>query len=167
MRLNDDINIRWLLRKDLHRVIAIEQWCFPHPWSEADFLHCLRQRNCIGMVAEMHGEIVGYVIYELHHKRLDILTLAVDPKYQRCGIATAMIAKLRSKLSAGLRSQILYKVSEWNDGGIEFLRAMGFEATAVIRDYFDTGETAYQFRLRHWAEEVKTVQTKEGVRWGR
>lgn len=167
MRFNDDINIRWMIRGDLYKVLAIEDWCFPHPWKEADFIHCLRQRNCIGMVAEQGDEVVGYFIYELHKNRIEILTMAVDPKHQRCGIATAMVAKLRSKLSAERRNRIEYKVSEWNDAGIMFLRDAGFEAVCVIRDYFDNGETAYQFRLRHWSEEVKTVHAKGANQWQR
>jgi [ribosomal protein S18]-alanine N-acetyltransferase len=167
MRFNDDLHIRWMIRSDMKRVIAIENWCFPHPWTEADFIHCLRQRNCIGMVVEQCDEIVGYMIYELHKSRISILTMAVDPKHQRTGIGTAMIAKLRGKLS-DRRHSLEYKVSEWNDAGIYFLRDCGFFANSVIRDYFDNGETAYGFRLSNWKEEVRTIHAKGGeIKWQR
>ena len=32
---------------------------FEFPWSEEDFIRCLRQRNCIGMVAEHDEQVVG------------------------------------------------------------------------------------------------------------
>jgi ribosomal-protein-alanine N-acetyltransferase len=35
----------------------------------------MRQRNCIGMVAEDDAQLVGFMIYELHKTRLYILNL--------------------------------------------------------------------------------------------
>ena len=53
------VHIRWMIRRDMPEVLAIEHASFEYPWCEEEFLRVLRQRNCIGMVAE-HGErIVG------------------------------------------------------------------------------------------------------------
>jgi len=73
------VHIRWMIRKDMPEVLEIENSSFEFPWSEDDFIRCLRQRNCIGMVAE-HGErVVGFMIYELHKTRLHVLNFAVAP----------------------------------------------------------------------------------------
>ena len=40
--------IRWLIRRDMDEVLSIEQGSFEYPWTEEEFLCCLRQRNCIG-----------------------------------------------------------------------------------------------------------------------
>lgn len=45
------VNIRWMIRRDLPEVFRVEQESFDYPWSEDDFLRCMRQRNCIGMVS--------------------------------------------------------------------------------------------------------------------
>ena len=45
--------IRWLIRRDMDDVLAIERASFQFPWTEEEFLCCLRQRNCIGTVAEL------------------------------------------------------------------------------------------------------------------
>ena len=55
-----------MIRRDMPEVIPIETASFEFPWSEDDFVRCLRQRNCIGMVAEMDDQVVGFMIYELH-----------------------------------------------------------------------------------------------------
>jgi len=58
--------IRWLIRRDMPEVLEIERANFEYTWTEEDFLCCLRQRNCIGMVAEIAHNIEGFMIYELH-----------------------------------------------------------------------------------------------------
>ena len=66
------VHIRWMIRRDMPEVLDIESESFEFPWSEDDFIRCLRQRNCIGMVAELDDQVVGFMIYELHKTRLHI-----------------------------------------------------------------------------------------------
>ena len=49
------VHIRWMIRRDMAEVLEIERGAFEFPWFEEEFIRCLRQRNCIGMVAE-HAE---------------------------------------------------------------------------------------------------------------
>ena len=64
------VHIRWMIRRDMPEVLDIESRSFDGPWSEEDFMRSLRQRNCIGMVAEHDDCIVGFMIYELHKTRM-------------------------------------------------------------------------------------------------
>ena len=66
------VHIRWMIRRDMPAVLGIENSCFEFAWNEDDFIRCLRQRNCIGMVAEEDEQVVGFMIYELHKNRLHI-----------------------------------------------------------------------------------------------
>ena len=56
------VHIRWMIRRDMTEALAIEADSFEFPWCENDFLRCLRQRNCIGMVAEHNDRIVGFTM---------------------------------------------------------------------------------------------------------
>ncbi|MCA9111114.1 MAG: GNAT family N-acetyltransferase, partial [Planctomycetaceae bacterium] len=100
-----DVQIRWLIRRDMPEVLRIEQESFEFPWTEEDFLCCLRQRNCIGMVAERDHQIVGFMIYELHKARLNILNFCVAPEFRRQGVGTQMIVRLIDKLSQQRRKE--------------------------------------------------------------
>ena len=93
------VHIRWMIRRDMPSVLGIENACFEFAWSEDDFIRCLRQRNCIGMVAEQDDEVVGFMIYELHKNRLHILNFAVHPEHRRTGVGQSMVDKLLGKLS--------------------------------------------------------------------
>ena len=46
------IHIRWMIRRDMPEILEIEKQSFEFPWCEEDFIRCLRQRNCIGMVRQ-------------------------------------------------------------------------------------------------------------------
>ena len=71
------VQIRWMIRRDMPEVLKAEREGFEFPWSEEDFIRCLRQRNCIGMVAENADRVIGFMIYELHKTRLHLLNFAV------------------------------------------------------------------------------------------
>lgn len=153
-----DVQIRWLIRRDMPEVLRIETQSFEFAWTEEDFLCCLRQRNCIGMVAEHDHEIVGFMVYELHKSRLNILNFAVAPEYRRQGVASQMVMRLIDKLSQQRRKEILLEVRERNLDAQMFFKQQNFRAVRVLRSHYDdTSEDAYimQFRLDRSAEVVE------------
>ena len=141
--------IRWLIRRDMREILEIEKRSFDHPWTEEEFLCCLRQRNCIGMVYESSRyDIHGYMIYELHKDRLKILNLAVAPEVRRTGIGRAMVTRLIDKLSQQRRTSIECEVSERNLPAQLFLQAAGFRAEEILRTHYDLWlDGAYLFRF--------------------
>src|ERR1044071_2319016 len=138
------VHIRWMIRRDMAEVLEIERGAFEFPWFEEEFIRCLRQRNCIGMVAERDERVVGFMIYELHRNRLHILNFAVHPDFRRHGVGHQMATKLIGKLSPQRRSRILLEVRETNLDAQLFFRDLGFKAISVLRDFYDdTTEDAY------------------------
>jgi ribosomal-protein-alanine N-acetyltransferase len=143
-------HIRWMIRRDMAEVLQIEDRSFEFSWSEEDFIRCLRQRNCIGMIAEHNARVAGFMIYELHRSRLHLLNFAVHPEFRRRDVGTQMIKKLRSKLSPERRSRILLEVRETNLNAQLFFREMGFRAISLLRDFYeDTTEDAYLMQLKY------------------
>lgn len=140
--------IRWLIRRDMDEVLGIERGSFQHPWSEDEFLSCLRQRNCIGTVAELDHRVVGFMIYELHKSMLRILNFAVCPDLRRNGIGRQMVQRLVDKLSQQRRREIVLEVRETNVPAQLFFAASGFRAITVLRRHYDdTAEDAYYMRF--------------------
>lgn len=143
------VRVRWLVRRDMPEVLKIEGGSFSRPWTEEDFLCCLRQRNCIGMVAEDRDRVVGFMIYELHKSRLHIVNFAVDPAARKQGVGRQMIGRLVDKLSQQRRTQIVLTVRETNLDAQLFFRKQGFRAVRVVRGYYDdTAEDAYLMEYR-------------------
>ena len=148
------VHIRWMIRRDMPDVLGIESQSFEFPWTEEDFIRCLRQRNCIGMVAEHGDEVVGFMIYELHKNQLHILNFAVRDDMRRMGVGAQMIEKLVGKLSQNRRNRILLEVRETNLSAQVFFRNLGFRAVSVLRDFYDdTTEDAYVMSYRCRSED--------------
>lgn len=143
------VHIRWMIRRDMPEVLRAERESFDYSWTEDDFLRCLRQRNCIGMVAELDDRVVGFMIYELHKTKLHVLNFAVAPGHRRAGIGTQMVTKLIGKLSSHRRTKITLAVRESNLAAQLFFRAQAFKASRVLRGYYeDSGEDAYLMHYR-------------------
>jgi ribosomal-protein-alanine N-acetyltransferase len=144
------VHIRWMIRRDMPEVLQTEQESFEYAWTEEDFLRCLRQRNCIGMVAEHNERVIGFMIYELHKTKLHVLNFAVHPEVRRLGVGRQMAAKLVGKLSSHRRTRITLAVRETNLAAQLFFKALEFRALRVLRGYYeDSGEDAFlmQFRI--------------------
>jgi ribosomal-protein-alanine N-acetyltransferase len=144
------VHIRWMIRRDLAEVLDIEGESFEFPWTEDDFIRCLRQRNCIGMVTEHEGRVIGFMIYELLKTRLHLINFAVTPSLRRQGVATQMLQKLTGKLSSQRRTRVTLEVRETNLSAQLFFKNLGFRAVSVLRDYYvDTTEDAYLMQFRY------------------
>jgi [ribosomal protein S18]-alanine N-acetyltransferase len=138
-----------MIRRDLLAVYAIEKESFEINWTLGEFLRVLRQRNCIGMVAEIDGEVAGFMIYELHKSGIQILNFAVASIYRNNGVGSAMVQKLVGKLSPERRRKLTLQISDGNLHAHLFFSRHGFIATRVIKDAFEdgSGEDAYFFEM--------------------
>ncbi len=147
------VHIRWMIRRDMPEVMQIENESFEFPWLEEDFVRCLRQRNCIGMVAEHDELVVGFMIYELHKDRLHVLNFAVGKQWRRRGVGTTMINKLIGKLSCQRRSKLLLEVRETNLDALMFFKNNGFIAISILKDFYDDSpEDAYLMQRKYAGE---------------
>lgn len=156
------VHIRWLIRRDLLSVLEIESASFEFPWTEDEFINCLRQRDSIGMVAEYAERVVGFMIYELQPTSIHILSFAVHPDFRRKSVGTSLVQKLVSKLAYQRRSRIQLEVRETNLSAQLFLKQLGFRATGVLRSFYeDSTEDAFLMQYRDdaaWDTQVVSDQ---------
>lgn len=120
-------HVRWIVTRDLHEVLAIDQ-----EWTEVNFRENLRQQNCVGMVAETDNQVVGFVVYLLREKEVFIARLKVHSEWRRKKVGTAIIDKLKLKLSP-IRRPLLATVIDDSPCLNDFLRSCGFKAAFMGR----------------------------------
>lgn len=114
-------------------------------WGMDDFIDVMKHPNCGCNLLMNHqyaykngrwkSGIVGYVVYEKHKKRFDILNLVVDDDFTRKGGGTLLLSKMKKKLSKH-RTLLTFDLRESNLDAQLWLRKNKFKATGVARDYF-------------------------------
>lgn len=142
-------HIRWMIRRDIPRVLEVDAASFEDASTEEHFLRALRQRNVIGIVAENptnYDQLYGFAVYALHKRKLHVMSLAVGPGYRRRRIGTQLVAKLAGKLSSQRRQRLTINVPDNNMAAHLFLKAQGFEAQEVVRGQYGEAD-GYLFAL--------------------
>lgn len=168
------MHVRWMIRRDMNAVLASEQTNSPQlkamygEWGEKEYLVCLGARNTIGMIIEelptqefrYENPVVGHMIYELFKTRLEILRFIVAPSHRHAGYGSAMVNKLKSKLSSHRRTKLKFTVHEQDLGSQLFLRRCGLLAKKVVRNQFEEGD-GYVFEYRT-PDEVLVLDEAKG-----
>lgn len=125
---------RWMIRRDIAQVQAIDKHSYHLPWEEDDFLARLRHRNCIGVVAEWHDQIIGYMVYDLYPSHIQLTRLATHPNMRLRGVGRGMTRYLCDKLDSNRRRIAV----EFSEVGLEtaapFFGRCGFNATGTKLD---------------------------------
>ncbi len=141
------VHIRWATGSDLTEIGLVMRYAGLKVGT-VSLAQLLRDRRVIGNVAEMDGRIVGAVIYSLDPDRLHVHKLAVDPRYQGCGIGRKILNRLKGKLGPR-RPRLTLNCRESNLAAQQFYRANRLKAVEIRWGYYtDTGEDAYAFEYR-------------------
>lgn len=128
------VHIRWMIRRDMPQVMEIGNEL---GWTEDDFMRQLRQRNCIGMVAERFESLLGYMLYELHEGKIELVNIAVHPDHRRSRIGSQMITKAKRRLITHNRSKLFASVSDANLSAHLLFKFNGFKPLPVVdRDVY-------------------------------
>jgi ribosomal-protein-alanine N-acetyltransferase len=149
-----EVRITPMRRRHLRGVLRIEQQVYPRPWTFGLFLGEISQRGSrVYLVARVASEVVGYAGLFRAVDDGHITTVAVDPAWQRYGIATRMLLTLaRAAIERGCRNLTL-EVRMSNSGAQVLYQRFGFVPAGVRKGYYpETGEDA----LVMWANDVDT-----------
>lgn len=153
-------NIRFMIRSDLDKVMGIEKHS-KDPWTEDDFLRALREGNCVCIVAEIGERVVGFLVYFIRNKEIEVINVGVHPVCYRNGIGRLLIDRMKRKLEKKGRERITVHVHERNLAVQLWLKACGFRAVGIKRNYYpDDRDDAYQFRYSLTDAPVNTFATE-------
>lgn len=163
MVINDKsqtVQIRQASPADLPRVMMINRLCLPENYTFFFFDSILQSYPKAFLVAEVCGEVVGYIMCRVEHglskfdklnmKRLGhIISIAVLPDHRRMGIATALLTKALEVLKEEYKcSEVFLEVRVSNNPAISLYRKLGFEIVRISRGYYVNGEDAYVMARR-------------------
>lgn len=149
------VQIRQASAEDLPRVMMINRVCLPENYTYFFFDSILQSYPKAFLVAEVNGEIVGYIMCRVEYglSKLDrlsmrrlghIISIAVLPDHRRMGIATALLTRALEALRNEYRcSEAYLEVRVSNSPAISLYRKLGFEIIKISKGYYLDGEDAY------------------------
>lgn len=141
-------------RRHLPDVLAIEAAVYPRPWSSRLFEEELERSNRVYVVARVGERVVGYAGLLMIADDGHVATVAVDPAWQRRGVATRLLRELvRGALALGA-NQLTLEVRASNLGAQDLYRRFGFAPAGARKAYYaDNNEDA----IVMWAHDVRSA----------
>ena len=130
------VHIRPLRLGDLEEVEAIEQRAYRTPWSRSMFASELAKSTSICLGALEGSRLVGYVINSRYVDAWHVMNVAVDPDYQRRGIATRLLERLFELTADDERRGYTLEVRISNTEAIALYEKLGFEGRGARRGYY-------------------------------
>ena len=145
--------IRDMLVTDVEVVSAIERRTFTLPWSTAIISGQLARDTGIALVCEVGGRIAAYLIADMFVDVWHLMNLAVDERYRRKHLASALIeAYFAITEMQGHRGHTL-EVRVSNTPAIDLYRSFGFVATGVRPGYYSDDREDALIMWKDWEGE--------------
>jgi [ribosomal protein S18]-alanine N-acetyltransferase len=156
------LRIEKLRRRDLRKVVPIENTVFPEPWSPQVFSSELSlRRGRLYRAAWDADQLAGYIGFLMVDDEAHMTTIATAPAYQRGGVATALIVDAIGTLrTMGIRKASL-EVAANNDAAQSLYRRFGFAPVGVRKNYYPiTGQDA----IVMWVYDVDSDEYADRLR---
>jgi ribosomal-protein-alanine N-acetyltransferase len=148
------VAVRELRLSDLNDVEAIERRAYRTPWSRSMFASELAKPTSICLGAFEGEQLVGYVINSRYVDAWHVMNVAVDPAYQRRGIASTLLERV-FELTADDETRRGYtlEVRVSNEGAIRLYEGLGFEGRGTRRGYYTDNREDALIMWRDWRPE--------------
>ena len=130
------IEIRRLSLGDLSEIEEIEQRTYQTPWSRSMFASELAKGTSICLGAFEGDQLVGYIVNSRYVDAWHVMNVAVDPEYQRRGIATRLLERLFELTADDEGRGYTLEVRVSNRAAIRLYEQLGFERRGIRRGYY-------------------------------
>jgi ribosomal-protein-alanine N-acetyltransferase len=130
------IQIRRLTIGDLPEIEEIEQRAYTTPWSRSMFASELAKGTSICLGAFEGDELVGYIVNSRYVDAWHVMNVAVEPKFQRRGIASRLLERLFELTGEDDGRGYTLEVRVSNKSAIRLYEKLGFERHGIRRGYY-------------------------------
>jgi ribosomal-protein-alanine N-acetyltransferase len=130
------IEIRALALGDLDAIEGIEKRAYRTPWSRSMFASELAKPTSICLGAFEGERLMGYTINSRYVDAWHVMNVAVDPEYQRRGVASQLLERLFELTADDERRGYTLEVRVSNQDAIRLYEKLGFEPRGIRRGYY-------------------------------
>jgi ribosomal-protein-alanine N-acetyltransferase len=137
-----DLVIRSADLSDIKSIMALEQGSIVHPWESKAIESLIVDKNKKCYVADLHGEVVGYVGAETVLDECNIGNIVTHKDYRGRGFATEILGILLDILKENGVAKVFLEVEHDNIPAIALYEKHGFTRYGQRRDYYGPGKDA-------------------------
>ena len=142
------LRIRRFRLVDLDRLLDIERAAFPKAAYPRDlFLELYQDCGRLFYVAMRGRSIAGYSVTCVRLPRAELISIAVDPRHRRQGIAEALLRRTLARLRQAGAARLTLMVRARNRGAIALYSTFGFRRTGRVARYYENGEDGIRMSL--------------------
>lgn len=144
---------------DLERLYKIELECFDHEaFTKAQLAFFLKTPRFISLVAEVDGELVGFIIgsieYYGNEKFGHIYSVDVSPKYRRRGVASKLLDEVERILVKNGAETCYLEVRTDNVSALSLYKKRDYVIMEALKNYYETGVNGFRLKKRLIASDV-------------
>ena len=127
--------IRTAIESDIDSIVNVDLSSHAQ-WNRDGFVHEMGLPFSHTLVAEVNGEVTGFIVIWYIAPEVQIQNIAVMPEHRRSGLATALVhAALRSVHAHG-ELKVFLEVREKNTAARSFYSKLGFQEINVRKNYY-------------------------------
>jgi len=120
---------------DLDLVVQNEAAAYEHPWTKRIFIDCLRAGYQCWVLANKR-QIVAHGVMSVAVGECHLLTLCVNPEYQRLGHGRKLFMLLLDRAAKMDARECFLEVRASNAGAIQLYRSLGFTQIGERKNYY-------------------------------
>lgn len=144
----EHIKIRKAKMTDIPTIMRIEKESFSDPWSEGAFLSSLDRT----FVAELEGEVVGYIVTSKFGNEVNIDNIAVRKDLRRKGVGSIMMKFI---IENNPNCTFFLEVRPSNIQAICFYKKFGFKEFYRRKRYYQNEDAIVMIRTFSEGENTK------------
>jgi ribosomal-protein-alanine N-acetyltransferase len=157
--------IRRFRLADLDRLLQIERQAFPKAaYPRHLFLELYEECAPLFFTAWRGRSMAGYAVTCTRPPRAELISIAVDRRYRRLGIAVALLRHTIARLRRAGVVRLNLMVRARNRGAIALYRDFGFRNKGRVPKYYENGEDGLRMSLSlDQARNLQAACTKKIV----
>lgn len=136
LQKDKDYFIRYMTKEDVKKVAHLDKSIFSHAWSEEAYFDELKNEMAVTLVADLSGEIVGYINVRKVYDEVYINNIAVHEKYRKNHIGTELLIELEEKVK-GTVAFITLEVREGNIAAQKLYNDCGYKKAGMRKNFYE------------------------------